>query len=147
MIGSSNVTEVIRAFQTFLFFFYQKILQAQKTQKAQKTEKAHKKHKNAKRCLFGFCSFICVFVLFVRVKSFCKKKIKRSKLPQWPHLHYYWVKSYFYRAKNLPAIFTGSKQSKTPFGRNFVTYGTPCHARGHFVFLLSPCYLQDTLPC
>ena len=36
---------------------------------------------------------------------------------------------------------------KKPFGRNSVTYRTPCHARGHFVFLLSPCYLQDTTPC
>ena len=51
------------------------------------------------------------------------------------------------RYKNLPAIFTGSKQSKTPFERNSLTYGTPCHARGCFVFLLSPCYLQDTMPC
>ena len=28
-----------------------------------------------------------------------------------------------------------------------MTYGTPCQAIGHFVFLLSPCYLQDTMPC
>ena len=55
-------------------------------------------------------------------------------------------KKLFSPLKNLPAIFTNSKQSKTPFGRNSVTYGTPCHARGHFVFLLSPCYVEDTMP-
>ena len=60
--------------------------------------KKHKKHKNHKDtnkrtsdfphlrcflcsyrcCLFCFCSLVYVFVLFVRVKSFCKK-IKRFK--------------------------------------------------------------------
>ena len=30
---SSNVNEVIRQFQTFLFFFYEKTLEAQKAQK------------------------------------------------------------------------------------------------------------------
>ena len=55
-------------------------------------------------------------------------------------------KKLFSPLKNLPAIFTNSKQSKTPFGRNSVTYGTPRHARGHFVFLLSPCYVEDTMP-
>ena len=45
------------------------------------------------------------------------------------------------------SIFTGSEQSKTPFGRNSLTYGTPCHARGCFAFLLSQCYLQDSMPC
>ena len=55
-------------------------------------------------------------------------------------------KKLFSPFKNLPAIFTNSKQSKTPFGRNSVTYGTPCHARGHFAFLLSPCYVEDTMP-
>ena len=28
-----------------------------------------------------------------------------------------------------------------------MTYRTPCRAIGHFDFLLSPCYLQDTMPC
>ena len=55
-------------------------------------------------------------------------------------------KKLFSPLKNLPAIFTNSKQSKTLFGRNSVTYGTPCHARGHFVFLLSPCDTEDTMP-
>ena len=31
-------------------------------------------------------------------------------------------------------IFTNSKQSKTPFGKNSLTYGTPCPAIGNFVF-------------
>ena len=39
-----------------------------------------------------------------------------------------------YPLKNLPAIFTNSKQSKNLFGRNSGTYGIPCHAKGQFVF-------------
>ena len=50
-------------------------------------------------CLFVFLCFFmsfmlllgCIFVpfvLFMRVKSFCKK-IKGLKWPWWPHLHYY----------------------------------------------------------
>ena len=57
-------------------------------------------------------------------------------------------KSYFcYPSKKLPTIFADSKQPKTSFGKNSVTYGTSCHARGYFVLLLSPCYLQDTMSC
>ena len=36
---------------------------------------------------------------------------------------------------------------KNFFRRNSVTYGIPCHAIDHFVFLLSPFYLHDTMPC
>ena len=71
-------------FQTFLFFFTKRFCKHRKRKK-------HKKHKNAnklisdpfplryflsaqKRCLFCFCSLICVFVLSVCAKSFCKKK-------------------------------------------------------------------------
>ena len=36
---------------------------------------------------------------------------------------------------------------KNSFWKNYVTYGTPCRAIGHFVFLLPPCYLQDAMPC
>ena len=69
-------------------------------------------------------------------------------MPWWPHLHYYWVKSYFcYPSKRkLPAIFADSKQSKTPFGETpwltgrYATHWSLC-------FLLSPCYLQETMPC
>ena len=43
-------------------------------------------------------------------------------------------KNLFYFSKNWSAIFTNSKQSKTHFGRNSVTYQTPCRAMGHFVF-------------
>ena len=92
------------------------------------------------------------FVLFVRVKSFCKKR--SLKLPWWLHLYYYWIKSYFcYPSKNLPAIFADSKQSKTPFEKNcdlwdtmprhwslcflfrHITYRTPCHSSGYLVIL------------
>ena len=90
--------------------------------------------------LTSYVSSVCMCEIF------SVKTIKSLKLPKWPHLHYYWVKSYFYSSKNLPAIFTNSKQSKTPFERNSVTYGTPCHTIGHFFFLLLPYYLQDTMP-
>ena len=73
-------------------------------------------------------------------------------MPWWPHLHYYWVKGYFcYPSKNLPIIFADSKQAKTPFWRNSVTYGTPCHAIGHFVFYYhhvtyrTPCHASGHL--
>ena len=49
-IFSSNINEVIRTILNFLFFFfYEKILHAQKAQKehkAQKASKSTKKHKN-----------------------------------------------------------------------------------------------------
>ena len=101
-IFSSNVNEVIEQFQIFSFF-YEKILHAQKAQKVQKcnqakAQKAHKKHKKAnkrisdfsplrcflcayKRCLFCFCSLICV-LCFLRLQNlFVKKKLKSLKLP------------------------------------------------------------------
>ena len=37
---TKNVNEVIRAISNLLFFFYEKILLAQKAQKSQKTQKA-----------------------------------------------------------------------------------------------------------
>ena len=43
---SSNINEVIRAVLNFLFFFYEKILHAQKAQKTIKSTKKHQKHKN-----------------------------------------------------------------------------------------------------
>ena len=71
-----------------------------KNYKAQKLEKAQKKHKNAnkwindffplrrslsalKRCLFCFCSLICVFMLFVVWNLLVKKK-KRFKIALIP---------------------------------------------------------------
>ena len=105
----SNVNEVIRAvfiFFTSLLSFYKKICTHQKHQRHKKHEKhkkhenatkqKHKKHKNVnkqisdffplgvykriKRRLFYFCSLICSFVLFVRVKK--RKLEKREKSPQ-----------------------------------------------------------------
>ena len=38
-------------------------------------------------------------------------------------------------------------KSKNSFQRNSVTYRTPCCAICHFVFLLPPYHLQDTMPC
>ena len=46
-VFSSNVNEVIRAVLSFLLFFYEKILYAQKAQKAQKSTKSTKKHQKA----------------------------------------------------------------------------------------------------
>ena len=84
---SSNVNEVIGAISNLFIFFYEKISHAQKAQKARK---AHKKHKNANNRISDFFPLRCFFkriktmpflflfaymrfVLFVRVKSFCKK--------------------------------------------------------------------------
>ena len=83
------------------------------------------KHIKTLPFLFLFAYMPCV--LFVLAK-FSRKKIKNLKLPWWPHSYCYWVKRYFYCF-----LLTLSK-SKTPFGRNSVTYGTLCHAIGHFVF-------------
>ena len=85
------------------YFFYKKILHAQEHKKhknykkrkdaTKQKQRKHKKYKNAnkqisyffplkcflcicKRCLFCFCSLICLLCYFVRVKSFCKKKKK-----------------------------------------------------------------------
>ena len=44
------------------------------------------------------------------------------------------------------AKFKKLRQNLKNFRRNSVTYGTPCRAIGHFVFLLSLCYLQNTMP-
>ena len=59
------------------------------------------------------------FVLFVRVKSFRKKKIKKKfKIVLMTSFTLLLSKKLFLLPlkKNLPAIFADSKQSKTPFG-------------------------------
>ena len=102
---SSNVNEVIRAvldfFYLFIYFFYKKILHAQKAQNAYKRTKtkkaaflcAQKTSKGKKVAYSLICVFVlfilfilfmllvlllcCVFalfMLFVRVKSFRKKE-------------------------------------------------------------------------
>ena len=90
-------------------------------------------------CLYAFCAF-CACEIFSR--------IKKSKTALMTSLHYYWVKSYFLSPKK-PAIFTGSKQSKTPFERNFVTYGTLCHVYlffyYHNVTYRTPCHTSAHL--
>ena len=43
-------------------------------------------HFCASLCVWCFWCFLC---FLVRAKSFRKKKIKSSKLSQWPHLYYY----------------------------------------------------------
>ena len=98
-----------------------------------------------RRCLFCFCLLICVLCFLCVWNLFVKKR--SLKLPN--DLIYITAKleAIFAAPKKLTSYFTDSIQSKTPFGRASVTYGTLCHGRGYFVFLLSPCYLQDTMPC
>ena len=90
-LDSSNINEVIRAVSNFLFFFYKKILHAQKASKEPKAPKSTKSIKAQKRnqpktqnantrtkklrlksALFSTSewkkvtySFICVFVSFI----------------------------------------------------------------------------------
>ena len=45
------IYEVIRPVLKFLFFFYEKILYAQKVPKSTESTKKHKKHKNDKNAL------------------------------------------------------------------------------------------------
>ena len=107
--------------------------------------------KHIKTLPFLFLFAYMRFCAFCVCKIFCKKKKKTQNCPN--DLIYITTeyKAIFTPSKNLPAIFTGSKQSKNPFGRNFVTYGTPCHARGHFVFYYrhvtyrTPCHASDHL--
>ena len=88
---SSNVNEVTGAvLNIFIIFFYKKISHAQIAQKAYKRTKikkgsifyALKKYLRGKKSLI--CVFVlllgCVFVLFVRVKSFCKTKKFKTAL-------------------------------------------------------------------
>ena len=49
--------------------------------------------------------------------------------------------------KKLTSNFCWLSTVKNFFRRNSWTYDTPCHSIGHFVFLVSPCYLQDSMPC
>ena len=70
-----------------------------------------------------------------------KKKKKRFKIVLIAPI------DYTTELKNLIVIFTDFERIKNSFPRNSMTYGTPCHAIGYFVFLGSPCYLQDAMPC
>ena len=71
---NSNINEVIRTVLNSLFFFYEKILHAQKAPKSTKKNKKHKKHqkhkdatkqkhKNANKRTKTKNALICVFVL------------------------------------------------------------------------------------
>ena len=100
------------------------------------------------------------FVLFVREKSFCKKK----KVENCPNDLNYITTKFLLPVKILPAIFTGFKQLKkltlgetlwlmghhaTPevtlfFYYHHVTYRTPCYASGHLViFTMSATDLRE----
>ena len=60
---SSNINEVIRAVLNFLFFFYKKVLLAQKAPKAQKPKQAKVQNTNKR----------------TKVKNFLKKHLRRKK--------------------------------------------------------------------
>ena len=88
--------------------------------------------------LFYFLFAYIRFVLFVRVNSFCKKSQRSLKLPWWPHLHYYRVKSYFYFPwKNVPAVFADSKQSKSPFGETAWLTGRHATSLVTLIFIIT----------
>ena len=94
-------------------------------------------------------------MLFVCSKSFCKnKKKKTKKKKKINRIEIVLIASFYYLAKNALVIFSGFEQVKNFFGRNSVTYGTPCHAIGH-LFWYCECYrferafftLRLFLPC
>ena len=65
--------------------------------------------------------FACMrFMLFVRVKSSCKKKERGLKLPRYPHLVYYSQEVYFSKKTNNPVSFNNAKvvtcSSQKPLG-------------------------------
>ena len=70
------MNEDIRAISNF-FNFLQKDFERKK--KAQKVQKRKQANKNKKKHLRGRKSLVCVFVLFVRSKSF-RKKIKKFEI-------------------------------------------------------------------
>ena len=85
---------------------------------------------------------MCVLCFFY-VWNLSVKKTKKFKTALVTSFTLLLIKKLFLPIKT--AIFTNSEQSKTPFGRNSVTYRTPCHARGHFVFY---CYhVTYRTPC
>ena len=81
---SGNVNEVTRAVLNFFLLFYKKILSEQKTQKAYKRTKTKKaaffcayKTSNGRKVAYSLVCVFVLFVLFVRAKSFRKKKINK----------------------------------------------------------------------
>ena len=87
-VFSSNVNEVIRAVLSFLLFFYEKILYAQKAQKAQKSTKKHKnaaqqkqktqisEHKLKMRLKASECKKSSLFA-YLRFCVFCAREEKK----------------------------------------------------------------------
>ena len=96
---SSNVNEVVKTILSSFIFFYKKISYSQNSTKrlqANKNKKGsvfmHLENISGEKVTYSLvCAFVlllgCVFVLFglfvlfVRVKSFCKKEQKDLKLP------------------------------------------------------------------
>ena len=69
-------------------------------------------------------------------------------MPWWPHLHYYWVKSYFcYPSKKTYQLFLLTLNSQKLLLEKLCDLRDAMPRHWSLCFLLSPCYLQDTMPC
>ena len=86
-----------RQFQTSIFLTRKFYTHKTHTSEQSSIFYLHKNYLKGRKLLFAYLRFghfmHLVFVLFVLVKLFCKKKkkIERSlKLSWWPHLHYYY---------------------------------------------------------
>ena len=128
---SSNVNEVIRTISN-LYLFLRKDFASAKSTKTYKdaTKQKHKKHKKANKRIndilplkriktlpFFFLFAYMRFVLVVRVKSFCKKKIKKSKTALMASFTLLVSQKLFLLSlKNLPAILLTLNSQKLPLG-------------------------------
>ena len=97
--------------------------------------------------LLCFCAF-CAFFAFCASGIFSQKKINRFEMVLMTSITHTTESKVIPAApKRLASYFCRPQTVKNSFRRNSVTYGTPCHAIRHFVFLLSPCFLQNAMPC
>ena len=161
-----------RPFQTCLFYFYLFFLRKDfmrtktLTSKNKLTKQKYKRKKNNKGLIFCsrknfqrikiaclslvllcFCAF-CAFFAFCASGIFSQKKINRFEMVLMTSITHTTESKVIPAApKRLASYFCRPQTVKNSFRRNSVTYGTPCHAISHFVFLLSPCFLQNAMPC
>ena len=135
----------MRQSRQFQACFYKQILNAENSTKRKPTIytslKVFARAKNRYLCRFlfahfWFVSWFLLVYVFVRLK-FVKTGLKLSWLSQLPILL---SQKLFLLPQKLASV-------KSSFRRNFMTYRKACHAVGNFVFWLSPCYLQEAMPC
>ena len=116
-------------------FFYEKILSAQKRKSSQKQPSKQKKskQKTTKVTIFAYKSSKRVKVVCFALWCFLRTQNLFVKKINW--LEIVLIASFtILLSPNSLVIFTGFEHFKNSFRRNSVTYGTPCHAIGHFVF-------------